>query len=289
MSMEKPRFPPIRPSEDYNPAMGLSSVNETCHGLETIQEHAAYYGLNPDEPMIFFITPTYYRDTQMVDLTRLSNTLHNDKNIYWVIIEDAESPSARVYDLLLRTGLPFCHLAQPHAPKGDPPSLAKNRGLDVVESLHYSPGIVFFGDDDNGYDLRLFDQIRQTKRVAMSGVIFAGGWYERCEAGPDGKVQRFYTGWRGGRKFPMDMAGFAFTTAVLEEKKPRFSPSTKMGYQETFFIEQLADENEEIEALDDCKNMYVWHVATNTRVDPGRVNVPSENDPDLDQFSPGFR
>ena len=33
----------------------------------------------------------------------------------------------------------------------------------------------------------------------------------------DNKIVDFYEGWIGGREFPLDMAGFAFTVKLLKE------------------------------------------------------------------------
>ena len=35
----------------------------------------------------------------------------------------------------------------------------------------------------------------------------------------NGEIVDFYEGWIGGREFPIDMAGFAFTVKVLKEVK----------------------------------------------------------------------
>lgn len=36
------------------------------------------------------------------------------------------------------------------------------------------PGVLYFGDDDNTFDLKLFDEIRYTKRVSMFPVGLIG-------------------------------------------------------------------------------------------------------------------
>ncbi len=40
-------------------------------------------------PMIFVITPTYTRPTQMPDMTRLSQTLRLVKDLVWIVVEDS--------------------------------------------------------------------------------------------------------------------------------------------------------------------------------------------------------
>ncbi len=40
-------------------------------------------------PIIFVITPTYTRPTQMPDMTRLAQTLRLVKHLFWIVVEDS--------------------------------------------------------------------------------------------------------------------------------------------------------------------------------------------------------
>jgi hypothetical protein len=119
------------------------------------------------QPLIYFITPTFKRLTQMADLTRLSNTLALAKGIYWIVIEDADMCSQRVRDLLDRSGLPYAHVAEKSLPVNllkDKLTIAKgvkqrNRALDVTDSVGIT-GVVYFGDDDNAYDGKEYVYVR---------------------------------------------------------------------------------------------------------------------------------
>ena len=53
--------------------------------------------------------------------------------------------------------------------------------------------------------VRMFPELRRTKRVGTFGVAYAGGGtYERCMVNPkSGKVATFVTNWIGGRQFPV--------------------------------------------------------------------------------------
>lgn len=46
------------------------------------------------------ITPTYYRMTQRLDLTSLCQTLMNVPRFLWIVVEDANSTSSQVRDIL---------------------------------------------------------------------------------------------------------------------------------------------------------------------------------------------
>lgn len=44
-------------------------------------------------PVVFVITPTYTRATQLADLTRLAQTLMLVKDVFWIVVEDANTKS----------------------------------------------------------------------------------------------------------------------------------------------------------------------------------------------------
>jgi hypothetical protein len=69
-----------------------------------------FAGENLNLPTIYLITPTYKRPEQIPDLTRLAQTLMHVPSIMWLVIEDAESLSPQVSDILRRSGIRFTHM-----------------------------------------------------------------------------------------------------------------------------------------------------------------------------------
>jgi hypothetical protein len=247
-------------------------VPERIMNAEEIELYRSEYGL-PDQPLIYFITPTYKRQSQMVDLTRLAQTLLHDRGIYWIVVEDAANPSRRVRNLLARFGLMYTHVAEPTPEKVQRKKIhprgvnQRNRALDVVDQVARDvPGVVYFGDDDNAYDIRLFPELRKTKRASVFGVANSVGAYERCVVNPKtGKVLRIVSNWKGKRRIPMDMGGLAYHSDLVIERLPRFSNDAGTGRLETNFAEQMVDSMADLEPLAaNCTHMYVWHVKTNT-------------------------
>lgn len=72
----------------------------------------------------------------------------------------------------------------------------------------------------------------------------------------NGKLVGFYDGWIGGRKYPVDMAGFAVSVKFLKER-PKAEMPFKPGYEEDGFLRSLAPlDNSEIELLaDECRDV----------------------------------
>ncbi|GAU90781.1 hypothetical protein RvY_03152-3 [Ramazzottius varieornatus] len=141
-------------------------------------------------PPIYIITPTYARPNQKVDLTtRLSHALQLARGIHWIVVEDSDHKTTLVANLLSRTSLPYTHLhiptpdhmkRQPHEEFGAKPRgvLQRNEGLrwlrEELLSRNNRDGFLYFADDDNGYDLELFDEIRTIKNAGVWPVAFAG-------------------------------------------------------------------------------------------------------------------
>ena len=122
---------------------------------------------------IFVITPTYKRLTQKIDLTSMCQTLMHVRNIVWIIIEDAPKPTQLVTNLLQRCNVKTVHLiiatSATYKVKIFHSRTSKARGIEQRNAAliwlrkHYSAencnGVVYFGDDDNKYDLRLFHEV----------------------------------------------------------------------------------------------------------------------------------
>ncbi|PIO64134.1 glycosyltransferase family 43, partial [Teladorsagia circumcincta] len=63
-----------------------------------------------NDPVIYFITPTSFRPAQRADLTRLSYALSHIPNLYWIVVEDSDTTSESVAEVLKRSRLPYTHI-----------------------------------------------------------------------------------------------------------------------------------------------------------------------------------
>lgn len=236
-------------------------------------------------PTVYFITPTYARHVQKAELLRISHTLLLAGDVHWIVVEDADHKSQLVADLLAYTyqrrvgkSFNYTHLnvSTPNEFKtsSNDPNWLKPRGVwQRNEAIHWllksglSKGIVYFGDDDNTYDLRLFDEIRKTKKVSMFPVGLVGGLLVEKPLVDDerGKVVGFNSRWKPERKYPIDMAGFAVNLAQMVSRPGgvHFSPLVPRGYQETYLLNQLITSLDEIEPLaKKGSQILVWHTRT---------------------------
>lgn len=134
-------------------------------------------------------------------------------------------------------------------------------------------GVFYFADDDNTYDINIFEQVkslcksrsllcissheyvfaffqmRYTKKVSMwpVGLVTKLGVSSPIVKG--GNIEGFYDGWIGGRKYPVDMAGFAVSVKFLHER-PQAKMPYKPGYEEDGFLKSLAPlDNADIQLL----------------------------------------
>ena len=124
-------------------------------------------------PVLFIITPTYSRPTQKVDLTSLCQTLMLVPKVLWIIVEDSDQKTELVANVLNRCAVEHAHLnirtPEMYRPKAGKSTLTRNRGVEQrnkglqyvrqTTTLDTARGVVYFADDDNKYDIRLFEEV----------------------------------------------------------------------------------------------------------------------------------
>jgi len=178
----------------------------------------------------------------------------------------------------------------------------------------FSPSsVVYFADDDNTYDIRLFEEMRETKRVSIWPVALVGGLKverplvsetsdndiipRRLEGnGEQGQVKQrrskdkrlvvtaFNAVWKPDRPYPIDMAGFAVSLRLIVDKKnAQFSYQVPRGYQESHLISQLIDSRLDLEPkADGCSKVLVWHTRTEKPKVGGEKKLDTPSDQDIE-------
>ncbi|KAL3105653.1 hypothetical protein niasHT_029069 [Heterodera trifolii] len=239
----------------------------------------------PRPPPIFFVTPSVRRPEQKADLTRLGQTLAAVANLVWILVEVLMfcfflicRGISFIDQLVARLGIDAVHLCaetpekwrlrldDPHwkYPKG---VLQRNAALRWLRKnvAHQHVGAVYFGDDDNTYDWRLFDEIRLLKRVGIWPVGIVGGMLaEFAYVNANAIVSGFNAKWKPSRPFPIDMAAFAVNISLIHEHAgAEFSYKSPRGFLESHFLSALNFTRTDLEPL--AKNgtrVYVWHTRT---------------------------
>ncbi|KAL6260957.1 hypothetical protein P5V15_008485 [Pogonomyrmex californicus] len=250
------------PSQSQPPATAIHKAVTPPPSRSTPSEESS------EEPL-YIITPTYRRPEQIPELTRMAHTLMLVKNIHWLVIEDAAVATKQVTKLLERTGIKFDHLIAPMPEKYKLKKGAKprgvsnrNRGLQWIRA-NATRGVFYFADDDNTYDIELFDEIRKTKTVSMFPVGLCTKFGLSSPILKNGKFAGFYDGWVAGRKFPVDMAGFAVSVKFLHQR-PNATMPFRAGYEEDGFLKSLTPfEPRDAQLLaDNCTKVLAWHTQT---------------------------
>ncbi|XP_049875175.1 galactosylgalactosylxylosylprotein 3-beta-glucuronosyltransferase I isoform X2 [Pectinophora gossypiella] len=222
-------------------------------------------------PTIYGITPTYKRLAQKADLTRLSQTLMHVKNFHWIVIEDAETKTELVKNLLKESNLKYTHLhVKTHRAKHSTASGVEQRNLALdwlrkhLQQATDKRGIVYFMDDDNTYSLKVFDEMRKINKVGAWPVGLVGGMrVEMPLVGETGKIKGFNAVWKPFRPFPIDMAGFAINaTLFLDFPDAKFSRKVQSGFQESEILKYFTTQTEMEPLADNCTKVYVWHTRT---------------------------
>ena len=238
-----------------------------------------------DPPIIFIVTPTYPRATQLADMTRLCNTLRHLPSVYWIVVDDSTIENLKLRELLESCNVPFAFFcAVTPRERADGKRFGRgvhNRNAALAwirrEAKSVSgdrASIVYFADDDNAYDIRLFEEIRRTKKVSMFPVGCIGGTGVSTPVIlKNGTLLGFHDPFYANRAYPVDMAGFAIGADLILNSTALFEHKT--GYLEDRFLRKLRFKYDEIEFLaENCTQILVWHVKTRLAdpIKPSRVN-----------------
>lgn len=264
----------------------------TCCAVMSFKSIILQGGKEVAERMVYIITPTYRRPTQAPDLTRLMQTLRLATNLFWIVVEDSRNYTKLVDNILRRSGIPGAHLLGPTpANKKNKTSgrgaACRNRALEWIRENATSPGVVYFADDDNTYDVRLFDEIRKTRGISVFPVGVVGLYGVSSPVVRNGKVIGFHDSYKGGRRYLLDMAGFAVSLELLFANKDA-AMAFKLGKQEDEFLRSFNVSIEQMEPLcSNCTQVYVWHTQTVRSVFPKWSAISKKgqyNDTNLQQL-----
>ena len=231
------------------------------------------------EPLII-VTATFAREGQLDYLRRCAEALAGIDDLLWILVEDASQRDERIDPLAREFGLNLRHLHV--GPVGDMGNSPKNRAFKEIADQKYE-GVVYVADDDNLYDKKLFDILRQTKRVSVFPVGNLGPSGVERPVVIHGRI----VGWVAGkktRKYPLDWAGFAVHTRalsgvsqpVLGWKRQAPYPEKELFLNKTIkekkdlhsvycegesdFLEKIIGSKDELEILcDHCTKCHVWY------------------------------
>lgn len=283
----EPNINSITKNVSPNPYQKLATASKSSSSSSTSSDFI---------PDIYVITPTYIRKTEKADLTSvLQAAALSGLNIQMIIVEDTtrDTPNSMLLNIQcdypkMNPNVNITVLTQKTVNKknGHRGVFQRNAGLEwVVKHQKNTSAIVYFGDDDNTYDQRVYHEFSQIGRdgtlIGLLPVGMAGGVEWEGPICEDGKIKKYHTNYRGDRTFALDMAGFAFTVQALLTSGARMDENWPGGRLETYFATTVTgipkkawwdlDEKEKAKVMplaDCCTKVYVWHTKT---IQPGRL------------------
>ena len=92
--------------------------------------------------------------------------------------------------------------------------------------------MIYFADDDNSYDVRIFEEIRTTRGVSVFPVGLILKYGVSSPIVKNGVVTGFFDAFQAGRQFAMDMAGFAVSVKLFKSRKEATFPA-KVRYSQS--------------------------------------------------------
>lgn len=232
-----------------------------------------------DLPIIYFITSTYPWRERTPKLLKLGYTLQHVPRLHWIVTDLYPNCNQHLSAFLHKFHIPFTHLSNHlvdgfYEGKFEPQGFEeKEAGIQWLRTRNITLGILYFGNDDNTYDLKLFQEIRSTRHVSMFpvGLTDANGI-----SGPlvrEGKIVGFLTPRENGRRWPVDMAGFALNLSYM----PKYlNAGTMPDYEEEdYLLRCLALNMDIIEPKgNNCTEILAWR--TRTRRDSDSLFIRSD-------------
>jgi hypothetical protein len=122
--------------------------------------------------LVIFYSKLSQKELIIPLLFRFSQTLMHIKNLHWIVIEDSNATIPAVERILKRSRIPYTYFYTTTAP-GFPRRgwTHRNMGLEYIRKNYRNykrNAVVYFADDDNSYDIRLFDKyIRRVKTIGI--------------------------------------------------------------------------------------------------------------------------
>lgn len=272
--------------DDYNNPSWLSinvGLNKFCAEqgvrpifLEKFKNHWTIVKNNKKQSQkLIFITCTYNHSSRISYIKYLiKNIISKLNNYVWIIVEDGESIDTELSNLLYSSNINYIYMH--YGPTRSGGNAQRNFALEYIADSNID-GIVYSLDDDNIYDLKLFDEIRKTQKLSIFPV---GGWGrpidnpERPILDNNNKFIKWNSTWQ--RKYATDMAGFAFNSNLLHKIKKPFWTYSIHGGGESEFIDRLISNIDEIE-FNLCNfntNCYVYHNALREVQHPDVDSLP---------------
>jgi galactosylgalactosylxylosylprotein 3-beta-glucuronosyltransferase 3 len=220
-------------------------------------------------------------------------------NLFWVIVEDSETTSDLVRNLMNTAGLShrsvLLHAKTPtdFKLKDKDPHWSKPRGVEqrnlaldwIRKRIKREPGhgIVYFMDDDNSYSVELFEEMLKINRGAVGvwGVGLVGAMNVEKPIVENEKVVGFNSMWRPERPFPLDMAGFAISCDLLEQNpEAKFSFTVQKGYQESEILRHVTT-RDKLQPLA-INKILVWHTRTEASKMDNELKLKKQGKPPSD-------
>ncbi|XP_013786785.1 galactosylgalactosylxylosylprotein 3-beta-glucuronosyltransferase S-like [Limulus polyphemus] len=251
----------------------------------SIERHRNQFGLNRSNQdieltTIYIITPTYARANQIPEITRLAQTLMHVPNIHWLVVEDWSDKNPMIETILKKRGVQHTYLVGPRPPNQLKYPYAVNCHHAAFKWIRENAksGVIFMADDDNVFDLRVFEQMRSTKNVSVWPV---GGMFREELSSPvvkNGKVIDFLDGFRRQRKFALDWAAFAVSVQHFLSI-PGATDPYRNGYEEDLFLQNLRFGLDDLEPKgNNCTEILAWHTRTTSKDYPSLNNMKKEPD-----------
>ena len=203
------------------------------------------------DKMLYIITPTYTRPTQLAELTILASSLAAVNNVEWIVVEQFRQ-SSHVTKFLSTCNTTHHHLVG-NVRRGNLCNGLRNSALDFMRRYQnrFKDGVIHFANTDRVYSPRAFEEMRKVEHVGIWPTQRAR---ERFTCNPELTLQSSHH-----VKYRLNVGSVGLSSnAVLESSfKFKISESDTQGIGG--LIAELIDDVQDIEVIS-CEGMFVWYI-----------------------------
>ncbi|KAL5270627.1 hypothetical protein ACHWQZ_G001360 [Mnemiopsis leidyi] len=119
------------------------------------------------DKMLYIITPTYTRPTQLAELTILASSLAAVNNVEWIVVEQFRQ-SSHATKFLSTCNTTHHHLVG-NVRRGNLCNGLRNSALDFMRRYQnrFKDGVIHFANTDRVYSPRAFEEMRKVEHVGI--------------------------------------------------------------------------------------------------------------------------
>ncbi|CAD5221591.1 unnamed protein product [Bursaphelenchus okinawaensis] len=195
-----------------------------------------------DNRQIIVITPTFARSDRPADIIATAYALMNVPNVFWLLVEDHDSPALVVQNALEDKNLTYAYIAQNNTGLPCTGWSQYNAAFDYIkqnQAKFDKNAVVYLANDNDAYGLDFFEHyVRPVNRIGVWPVALTS-YFLQLPLVKSNKVIGFESTLKPSKHLGVYFGGFAFHINYFFNNIPTLSTACGGLYGEECLLKQL--------------------------------------------------